>query len=370
MPKQRKHYSAELNAKVALEAIKGQQTVNEIASRYGLHPNLFTNWKKLALEQLPDLFSDRRSRAARDDAELKAQLYQQIGQLKVELDWLKKKLAWSVDDLRQLIEADDKQLSLRRQCQLLGLARSSFYYEARPESAADLLVMRLLDAQYRRTPFYGVRRMTAWLQQQGHQVNRKHVWRLLRLMGLAAIYPKPKLSQAAAGHRIYPYLLRGVRIERVNQVWSRDITYIRLIGGFVYLVAVGDWFSRFVLAWEISVTLDSAFCVSALERALGAGQPEDFNTDQGAQFTSVAFTERQLEREIRISMDGRGRALDNIFVERLWRSVKYEEIYLNDYASVTEVKGGLRRYFDFYNVERLHQSVNYRTPAAVHGLLA
>ena len=165
-------------------------------------------------------------------------------------------------------------------------------------------------------------------------------------------------------------MLRGVRIERVNQVWSSDITYIRLIGGFVYLVAIIDWFSRFVLAWEISVTLDSDFCVCALERALCVGQPEVFNTDQGAQFTSLAFTERLLEREIRISMDGRGRALDNIFVERLWRSVKYEDIYLNDYASVPEVKGGLRRYFDFYNVERLHQSLNYRTPAAVHGLLA
>jgi putative transposase len=279
-------------------------------------------------------------------------------------------LACSVDDLRRLIETDHQQLSLRRQCRLLGLARSSFYYAARPERQSDLLLMRLLDEQYTRTPFYGIRRMRAWLQQQGHQVNRKHVQRLLRLMGLEAIYPKPRLSQAAPGHRIYPYLLRGVKIERVNQVWSSDITYIRLIGGFVYLVAIIDWFSRFVLSWEISVTLDSDFCVSALERALRAGQPEVFNTDQGVQFTSVAFTERLLEREIRISMDGRGRALDNIFVERLWRSVKYEDIYLNDYANVPEVKGGLRKYFDFYNIERLHQSLNYRTPAAVHGLLA
>jgi len=279
-------------------------------------------------------------------------------------------LACSVDDVRQLIEVDHPQLSLRRQCQLLDLARSSFYYEAQPESEDDLRLMRLLDEQYTRTPFYGIRRMTAWLQQQGQVVNHKRVRRLLRLMGLEAIYPKPRLSQAALGHRIYPYLLRGVKIERVNQVWSSDITYVRLVGGFVYLVAILDWFSRYVLAWEISVTLDSNFCVSALERALAAGQPEVFNTDQGVQFTSLAFTERLLEREIRISMDGRGRALDNIFVERLWRSVKYEEIYLNDYTSVPEVKGGLRRYFDFYNVERLHQSLNYRTPAAVYGLLA
>lgn len=276
----------------------------------------------------------------------------------------------SVDRKRQLIETNQAQLSLRRQCQLLGLARSSFYYEAQPESEADLLLMRLLDEQYTRTPFYGIRRMTAWLQQQGHVVNHKHVRRLLRLMGLEAIYPKPNLSQPAAGHRIYPYLLRGVKVERVNQVWSSDITYVRLMSGFVYLVAVIDWFSRYVLAWEISVTLDSNFCVSALERALEQGQPEVFNTDQGAQFTSLAFTERLLEREIRISMDGRGRALDNIFVERLWRTVKYEDIYLNDYATVPEVNGGLGRYFRFYNGERLHQSLNYRTPAAVHGLLA
>ena len=269
-----------------------------------------------------------------------------------------------------MIEGDHAQLSVRRQCQLLGLARSSFYYEPQPESEADLLLMRMLDEQYTRTPFYGIRRMTAWLQQQGQKVNHKHVRRLLRLMGLAAIYPKPRLSQAASGHRIYPYLLRGVQIERVNQVWSSDITYIRLTGGFVYLVAIIDWFSRYVLSWEISVTLDSDFCVSALERALEASQPEVFNTDQGAQFTSLAFTERLLARQIRISMDGRGRALDNIFVERLWRSVKYEEIYLNDYGSVPEVNGGLGRYFRFYNGERLHQSLNYRTPAAVHGLLA
>jgi putative transposase len=265
-------------------------------------------------------------------------------------------LACSVDDLRQLIESNHEELSLRRQCQLLGLARSSFYYEAQPESEADLLLMRMLDEQYTRTPFYGIRRMTAWVQQQGQKANHKHVRRLLRLMGLEAIYPKPRLSQAAAGHRIYPYLLRGVRIERVNQVWSSDITYIRLTGGFVYLVAIIDWFSRYVLAWELSVTLDSDFCISALERALEGGQPEVFNTDQGAQFTSLAFTAKLLAREVRISMDGRGRALDNIFVERLWRTVKYEDIYLNDYVSVPEVQGGLGRYFRFYNGERLHQS--------------
>jgi putative transposase len=273
-----------------------------------------------------------------------------------------------IDDKRRLIEPAQSQLSLRRQCQLLGLARSSFYYCPEPVSESDLMLMRLLDEQYTRTPFYGIRRMTAWLKQLGHEVNHKRVRRLLRLMGLEAIYPGPKLSQPGCGHRIYPYLLRGVKIERVNQVWSSDITYVRLMGGFVYLVAILDWFSRYVLAWEISVTLDSDFCVSALDRALQRGKPEIFNTDQGSQFTSLAFTGQLLEQDIQISMDGRGRALDNIFVERLWRSVKYEEIYLNDYGSVAEVRSGLRRYFSFYNGERLHQSLTYKTPAAVHGL--
>ena len=248
---------------------------------------------------------------------------------------------------------------------MLGLSRSACYYQARGESAANLQLMRLLDEQYTRTPFYGVCRMTAWLRAQGYAVNPKRVRRLLRLMGLEAIYQRPSLSQPAPGHRIYPYLLRQVVIERPNQVWSSDITYIRLCDGFIYLVAVIDWFSRYVLAWEVSVTLDSDFCISALARALRCGEPEIFNSDQGVQFTSAAFTDVLLARGIRISMDGRGRALDNIFVERLWRSVKYEEVYLHDYRHVPDAIGGLGRYFRFYNGERLHQSLGYRTPEAV-----
>ena len=269
-----------------------------------------------------------------------------------------------------MIELEHPALSLRRQCALLGLSRSGLYYEPCSESAENLLLMRLLDEQYTRTPFYGIRRMTAWLRTQGYEVNHKRIQRLLRLMGLEAIYPKPRLSQPAAGHQIYPYLLRGVKIERVNQVWSTDITYIRLAAGFIYLVAIIDWFSRYVLAWEVSVTLDSDFCLSALERALHLGQPEIFNSDQGVQFTSTAFTERLLQRGILISMDGRGRALDNIFVERLWRSVKYEEVYLHDYQHVPEATCGLGRYFNFYNGERLHQALGYNTPEAVYRQLA
>jgi putative transposase len=269
-----------------------------------------------------------------------------------------------------MIEPAHEQISLRRQCALLGLSRAGLYYEPRLENEQTLLLMRLLDEQYTRTPFYGIRRMTAWLRTQGYIVNHKRVQRLLRLMGLEAIYQKPRLSRPAPGHHIYPYLLRGVKMARVNQVWSADITYIRLRHGFIYLVAIIDWFSRYVLAWEVSVTLESDFCRSALERALRRGRPEIFNSDQGVQFTSTAFTERLLTEGIPISMDGRGRALDNIFVERLWRTVKYEEVYLKDYQRVPEAISGLGTYFNFYNGERLHQALNYQTPEAVYRQLA
>ncbi len=226
--------------------------------------------------------------------------------------------------------------------------------------------MRLLDEQYTRCPFYGVKRMSAWLASQDYIVNEKRVRRLLRELGLFAQYPKPRLSVPNHAHRIYPYLLKGVSIQRVNQVWSTDITYIRLWQGFVYLVAIMDWHSRFVLNWELSVSMESSFCVSALDDALQVACPEIFNTDQGSQFTSEDFTKRLLERGISISMDGRGRAFDNIFVERLWRSVKYEEVYLKDYRNVTEARQGLRDYFEFYNRERLHQSLGYKTPEAIY----
>ncbi len=257
-------------------------------------------------------------------------------------------------------------MSIAQQCKLLGLARSTYYYEPVPESEENLRLMRLLDEQYTRTPFYGTRKMTAWLHTLGYCVDRKRVRRLLRLMGLEAIYPKPRTSLPGIPEQKYPYLLRGRSIERCNQVWSCDITYIRLARGFVYLMAVMDWYSRYVLSWEVSVTLDTSFCLEALDRALQMATPEIFNSDQGVQFTSVEFTNRLKAADIRISWDGRGRALDNIFVERLWRSVKYEEVYLKDYQSVTEAVNNLRAYFIFYNHERVHQALGYQTPAALY----
>jgi putative transposase len=264
-----------------------------------------------------------------------------------------------------MIEAEHERLSVRRQCELLGLWRSNLYYQVREETVENEVLRRRLDEQYTETPYYGVRRMTAWLRREGYEVNPKRVRRLMREMGLEAIYPKPKTSQAGVGHRIYPYLLRGVTIDRVHHVWSTDITYIRLHHGHVYLVAVMDWFSRYVLAWELSVTLDTGFCLEALDRALQIGTPAIFNSDQGVQFTSTEFTSRLVARQIAISMDGRGRALDNVFVERLWRSVKQEEVYLHDYANPREAYVGLDRFFTRYNHHRQHQSLDYQTPAAI-----
>jgi putative transposase len=264
------------------------------------------------------------------------------------------------------IDRDSKELSLRRQCELAGVSRSSLYYQPVEEDEATLAFMRFLDEQYTLTPFYGIRKMTEQAKLQGWRVNHKRVGRLLRKLGLAAIYPRPSTSAPASGHRIYPYLLRDVPIVRPDQVWSTDITYVRLRGGFVYLVAIMDWYSRYVLAWEVSTTLDADFCLSALEWALQRGTPQIFNTDQGSQFTSEAFTGRVLSAGAKISMDGRGRALDNVFVERLWRSVKYEEVYLKDYQTVSQAVAGLGGYFNFYNTRRLHQSLAYRTPGSVY----
>lgn len=264
------------------------------------------------------------------------------------------------------MEPEQARLSLRRQCELLGINRASLYYRAVGEGAENLELMRRIDEQYTRCPFYGSRRLTAWLRGQGLEVNRKRVVRLMRAMGLEAVYPKPRLSQPGEGHKIYPYRLQQVEIERVDQVWSTDITYIRLAQGFLYLVAVMDWFSRYVLSWALSLTLEVDFCLEALRSALGRGRPEIFNSDQGSQFTSERFTGELEARGIAISMDGRGRCLDNIFIERLWRSLKYEEVYLRDYRAVSEAREGIGRYFRFYNHQRLHQSLGYRTPAAVH----
>jgi putative transposase len=263
-----------------------------------------------------------------------------------------------------MVDRRGADLSVRRQCALLGLARSGVYRQPAAPDPEELALMRWLDEQYLATPFYGSRRMTAALRLAGRRVNRKRIQRLMRLMGLEALGPKPKTSRPSAQHRVYPYLLRGLAIDRPNQVWAADITYIPMARGFLYLVVVMDWYSRYVLAWRLSNTMDTGFCRDALDDALRKGRPEIFNTDQGAQFTSVAFTGKLEAEGVRISMDGRGRWLDNVFVERLWRSLKYEEVYLKAYANGLEARISIGQWFRFYNDRRPHQALSYRTPAA------
>jgi len=257
-------------------------------------------------------------------------------------------------------------LSVVRQCTLLDISRSGLYYQPKGISREDLTLMKLIDRQYLATPFYGARKIAVWLKSQGQQVNRKRVQRLMRLMGLKAIYRRPRTSKPGPGHKIYPYLLGGMKITRPNQVWAADITYIPMARGFLYLVAIIDWYSRYVLSWKLSNTLDADSCVEALEEALEKGRPDIFNTDQGSQFTGEAFTGLLKQHGIRISMDGKGSYNDNLFVERLWRTVKYEEVYLKAYQDGREARIGLGKYFRFYNTERPHQSHGYRTPAEVY----
>jgi putative transposase len=268
---------------------------------------------------------------------------------------------------RALVERDNPTLPIARQCRLLAVSRAAVYRKPAEVSAEDLAIMALIDRQYLVRPYYGSRRMAAWLATQGHVVNRKRVQRLMRLLGLVAIYQRPNTSKSAVAHKIYPYLLGGLAIERVNQVWCADVTYIPMAQGFLYLVVIMDWVSRAVLAWRLSNTLGADFCVAALEAALSRhGRPEIFNTDQGSQFTSDDFTGTLQRHGITISMDGKGRCMDNIFVERLWRSLKYEEVYLHAYATVAEAKAGIGAWLDFYNTERPHQSLGYRTPRQIY----
>lgn len=276
----------------------------------------------------------------------------------------KKTLNRPVAERRDWVEPSSG-FSIRRQCRLFGLSRSRYYYTPAPESQENLRLMRLIDLQYMRHPEFGSPRMTDWLCEEVGAVNHKRVASLMRRMGLQAITPGPHTSRPAPGHKIYPYLLRDVKIDRVNQVWSADITYIPMATGFLYLTAVMDWHSRYILSWELSNSLGCEFCVSALREALRVATPECFNTDQGSQFTSAEFTGVLLGKEIPISMDGRGRALDNVFIERLWWTLKYEEVYPKDYATGRDLHRGLTRYFKYYNEERRHSALDKNTPAAI-----
>jgi len=364
MSKKRRQHSPDLKARVGLEALKGLEPVHAIAAKYQVHPVQVSQWKKEAAERLPEVFAGKADHDAAAAKEREKELYEEIGRLKMQLEWLKKKLASSsVEERRRMIEPEHPGLPITLPCELLGLARASYYHRPEPETDQNLQLMRVIDETYLAYPVFGSRQMTRWLRRQGYPVNRKRVRRLMLQLGLEAIYQKPNTSRKHPQNPVYRYLLRRIKVERPNQVWAADITYIPIQGGFIYLCAVMDWYSRAVLAWELSNTLDAGFCARAAERAIAEhGVPEIFNTDQGCQFTSAEFTQPLLARGIKISMDGRGRALDNVFVERLWRTVKYDEVYLKSYRSQVDAYTNLESFFRFYNERRPHSAFGDAEP--------
>ncbi|WP_371345425.1 IS3 family transposase [Ancylobacter sp. IITR112] len=368
MTGKRKRYSSDFKAKVALEALRGEQTVAQLAAKHGLHQTMINAWKKQAIEGMAAVFSGKAEAAdAARESEID-QLHAKIGQLVVERGFFASGLrAMSVGAKRDMIEPDHPRLPITRQCALVGISRSAFYGGPRIESPETLAIMRAIDGQFLETPWYGSRQMVRHLRRQGHEVGRKRVRRLMARMGLATIYQRPKTTVRHPQHRIFPYLLRTMAIEEPDQVWCADITYIPMRRGFLYLVAIMDWHSRRVLSWRLSNTMEADFCIEALEEALSRfGRPSIFNTDQGSQFTSPRFAKVLLDAGVRISMDGRGRWMDNVFIERLWRSLKYECIYLNAFETGSEARAGIGRWITYYNRTRPHSALGGRTPEEVH----
>ncbi|MFW8596310.1 IS3 family transposase [Cribrihabitans neustonicus] len=366
----RKNHSPEFKAKVSLEALMGEQTAAELASRFGVDPTMIHSWKRALLEGASGVFERGSKKGPEIGEERVKELHAKIGQLAVANDFLFTK-AQAVDRQvrRKMVEPANSELSIGKQCRLLSIPRSSFYYTPKGETALNLMLMRQIDEQFLETPFSGVRQMTWHLRNEGHLVNKKRIRRLMRLMGLMPIYQKPDTSKAAKGHETYPYLLHGLRVTRPNQVWAADITYLPMRNGFLYLVAVIDWHTRKVLAWRISNPLEAGFCVEAVNEAIHRfGPPDIMNTDQGSQFTSFAWTDRLRRAGVRISMDGKGRFLDNIFVERLWRPLKYECVYLHAWATGSEARAGVGKWVEFYNRKRPHSALGGRPPAVVYWL--
>ncbi|WP_409994391.1 IS3 family transposase [Sphingobium sp. AEW010] len=359
----RRNHSPAFKAKVALAAVKGEKTLAELAQQFDVHPNQITQWRGQLLEGAAGVFgSETRSEAAAPAIDVKT-LHAKIGELTLVNDFLRgAREGGTVAERKTMIDRSHA-LPLARQARELGISRGSIYYLPRPVPPADLAIMRRIDELHLEFPFAGSRMLRDLLRQEGIEIGRQHVATLMKKMAIEAIYRRPNTSKPTPGHKIYPYLLRKLPIVRPNQVWATDISYIPMARGFVYLVAIVDWFSRKVLAWRVSITMEADFCVEALEEALTRfGKPEIFNTDQGSQFTSHAFTSVLLREEIAISMDGRGAWRDNVMVERLWRSVKYEEVYLRAYGGVSEARASIGRYLSFYNGRRPHSSLAARTP--------
>ncbi|WP_419163873.1 IS3 family transposase [Candidatus Palauibacter sp.] len=367
MAGKRRRFTPEFKARVALEALRERDSVQAIARRHELHPNQVSTWKRQLLEGLPEVFAGGAGRKLAKEHEAKVrELHAKIGELTVERDFFRRgPQALSRAERGRMIERGGPP-SLSRQCALLGVSRSSRYYRPKGESAENLTLMRRMDELHMAYPFYGSRQMVRHLRREGVAAGRHRIRRLMRLMGVEATYRRPRTSVASPEHRVFPYLLRGLAISRADHVWCADITYVPVTQGFFYLVAVMDWATRHVLAWRLSNTMDASFCVDALDDALGRRAPEILNTDQGAQFTSEAFAERVLGAGVAFSMDGRGRFLDNIFIERLWRSLKYEAVYLHELRDGLDAERIIGSWVDFYNEVRPHSSLGGRTPGETY----
>ncbi|NOE48049.1 IS3 family transposase [Vibrio cholerae] len=362
MTRKRRNHSPEFKAKVALDAAKGDKTVAELAQKYNLHANQISTWKKELLENAAMIFATE-NHTGKESSEEVDKLHAKIGQLTMENGFFGQS-ARSLDRAqRKSSLVKSTPLPIKRQCELLNIARSSAYYQPIGLSAEEITLRRMIDEIHLQYPFMGSRRIRNELAKKGYSVNRKRVVRLMRDMAIGAIYPKPKTTLANKAHKVYPYLLRDIDVTYPNQAWAIDITYIPMAKGFLYLVAIIDWYSRKVLAWRLSNTMDTSFCIEALEEALKHyGPPDIFNSDQGSQFTSTEFTQKLIEHNVRISMDGKGRWVDNVFIERLWRSLKYEEVYLKAYTTPREAELEIGNYMVFYNEERNHQGLNNLTP--------
>ncbi|AXJ97538.1 IS3-like element ISKpn11 family transposase [Salmonella enterica subsp. enterica serovar Virchow] len=359
----RRNHSPAFKAKVALAAIRGEQTLVELSQQFDVHANQIKQWKDQLLDGATGVFGDEaKAEPAGPTVDVKT-LHAKIGELTLENGFFSRSARQSgIAGRKEMIDRTHK-LSVARQARLLGFSRGSVYYSPRQVSDGDLDLMRRIDELHLDYPFAGSRMLQGLLRGEGTEVGRLHVATLMKKMGIEAIYRRPNTSKPAPGHKIYPYLLRKLAVTRPNQVWAMDITYVPMARGFVYLCAVVDWFSRRVLSWRLSITMEADFCIEAVEDALARyGKPEIFNTDQGSQFTSIDFTAVLKKAEIAISMDGKGAWRDNVFVERLWRSIKYEEVYLHAYKTVSEARAGIGRYLAFYNSRRPHSSLDRQTP--------